>query len=108
MRLNHTVIGLGIFASTFVTTSAFAQDATPTPAPAAATPATTPASPTAAAPAVPVQEDKPKPPPTDEDEFKPIALSANPLSLILTRIGVNVEWLPVTHHALVLNPYFQS
>ncbi len=42
-----------------------------------------------------------------EPEFKPIALTLNPLSLILTRIGLNVEYLPAAHHGIMLNPYGQ-
>ena len=70
----------------------------------------TAAEPTAApavAPATPANADKPTAKDADEDELKSITLTANPLSLILTRVGVNVEYLPVRHHAFVLNPYFQ-
>jgi hypothetical protein len=42
-----------------------------------------------------------------ESEFKSVSLTLNPLSLILTRIGVNVEYLPAPHHAIMLNPYGQ-
>jgi hypothetical protein len=76
----------------FGTTSAFAQDPKP-------------ADPPAAAPAAATAE-KPKPA-EEEDEFKHVTITANPLSLILTRIGLNVEYLPIKHHAIVLNPYFQ-
>lgn len=43
-----------------------------------------------------------------ESPFKPITLTINPLSLALGRIGANIEYLPVRHHAIVLNPFFQS
>src|SRR5262245_55119182 len=98
-----------VFASLFVAGTALAQDpvqpASGTAAPADPnTPATAAAQP-AAATATPEAKDKPK---SDEekDEFKSVAITANPLSLILTRFGVNVEYLPVTHHAIVANPYF--
>ena len=42
-----------------------------------------------------------------DDPFRSLALTLNPLSLLLTRIGVNVEWLPTAHHAIVLNPFGQ-
>lgn len=42
-----------------------------------------------------------------DDPFRSIAITANPLSLALLRIGVNVEWLPTAHHAIVLNPFGQ-
>lgn len=65
---------------------------------------------TAAAPSggAPAEPDKPKREQEEEDDFKPFALTLNPLSLILTRIGLNAEYLPVKHHALTFNPYFQS
>jgi hypothetical protein len=44
----------------------------------------------------------------DDDGFKSIAITANPLSLILTRIGLNFEYMVAKHHGLILNPYFQS
>lgn len=46
--------------------------------------------------------------PKPEAPFKPITLTINPLSLALGRIGANIEYLPVRHHAIVLNPFFQS
>jgi hypothetical protein len=40
------------------------------------------------------------------DGFKPLAITLNPLTLLLGRYGANVELLPAKHHALVANPYF--
>jgi hypothetical protein len=42
------------------------------------------------------------------DNFHPLALTLNPLSLLLGRIGANVEYLPAKHHAIMLNPYMSS
>jgi hypothetical protein len=41
-------------------------------------------------------------------ELRPIALTANPLSLLLGRVGLNVEYLPARHHGIMLNPYFDQ
>lgn len=87
--------GVTLFA---LTGEAFAQDpapaSTPTPASSASTPAT------------PAPKEGPDGRPAD-DPFRSIALTANPLSLILGRIGVNIEWLPTTHHAIIVNPFGQ-
>jgi hypothetical protein len=92
-----------------LTSEAYAQD----PAPASSTPSTTAQPPSAAAssstssastPATPKEGPDGRP---VDDPFRSIALTANPLSLILGRIGINVEWLPATHHAIVLNPFGQ-
>jgi hypothetical protein len=40
--------------------------------------------------------------------FKHLTLTANPLSLLIGRVGVNVEYLPVPHHAIVANPFYWS
>lgn len=69
-------------------------------------PETTPPAPAPAATTSPKLEGSAEARPTD-DPFRSIAITANPLSLALTRIGLNVEWLPTTHHALVLNPFGQ-
>jgi hypothetical protein len=34
------------------------------------------------------------------------AVELNPLSMLIGRYGVQAEWLPALHHALVLNPHF--
>jgi len=60
------------------------------------------------APSASTQTDKKPATGDEEDEFKHVALTANPLSFALLRFGANVEYLPVKHHALTLNPYFQS
>jgi hypothetical protein len=44
----------------------------------------------------------------EASSFKHVTITANPLSFILTRFGANLEYLPTEHHALVVNPYFQS
>lgn len=43
-----------------------------------------------------------------QEDFKPVALTLNPLTLILGRFGLNVEYLPAPHHGIMLNPYFSS
>jgi hypothetical protein len=40
--------------------------------------------------------------------FRPVALTLNPLTLALGRIGLNVEALPAPHHGIMLNPYYSS
>lgn len=42
------------------------------------------------------------------DGFKPLALTLNPLSMLIGRLGANIEFLPAKHHALTLNPYYSS
>lgn len=39
--------------------------------------------------------------------FRPFAVTLNPLSFIVGRFGANFEYLPVPHHALVVNPFLQ-
>ena len=112
-RRSSVVLSLAsVAAFVLVPRLAFAQapaapEANATAAPADAPTAATPA-PAPAAAAKPVDADKPKPKDQDEEDFKNIAITANPLSLILMRVGVNVELLPTKHHAIVVNPYFQS
>ncbi len=91
----------GVFA---VTSNAFAQG-TPTAPPATQDPQAATAQPAPAPAAIPDKKTKDD---DDEEELKRIAITLNPLSLILTRIGVNVEYLPARHHAIIVNPYFQS
>lgn len=43
-----------------------------------------------------------------QTRFRPLALTANPLTLVLGRIGANIEYLPVPHHGIMLNPYYSS
>lgn len=106
MRLRLPVASFVGAAFTFVTATAFAQDpAAPAPANAPATGAARTAQP--ASPTAEAEKDKPKKD-ADEEELKRITLTANPLSLLLTRIGVNFEYMLAKHHALVANPYFQS
>lgn len=114
-RLPNLIVSTPLLASTFVAGAlvlgegvAWAQDpapATAQPAPAATPPPTAaaPAAPTAAAPA-------PKEDPDDrpaDDPFRSIGLTANPLSLILLRIGLNIDYLPAPHHAITVNPFGQ-
>ncbi len=42
------------------------------------------------------------------DDFKHVSVTANPLSLLLRRVGLNIEYLPVPHHGVMINPYFAS
>ncbi len=119
MRRRLLVGPIAVVSIVLASTEARAQS--PSPAqPASADPAppaekASGADPTAAGPSAapaagtvgtPVNADKPTTKDAD-DELKSVTLTANPLSLILTRIGANVEYLPVRHHAFVLNPYFQ-
>ena len=39
-------------------------------------------------------------------EPKHVAIEANLLSLLVSRVSLQVEWVPGTHHALVANPFF--
>ena len=44
-----------------------------------------------------------------EEPFRHVALTANPFTLLgMLRVGVNVEYLPIAHHGIILNPYFTS
>lgn len=52
----------------------------------------------------PVSDDDDRP---EDDPFRSIALTLNPLSLILLRVGLNIEYLPATHHAIIANPFGQ-
>src|SRR5262249_35846127 len=74
-------------------------DEQPAPAAPAAGPAVAPAT---GAP----QKDAPKEDDEEDSEFKSFALTANPLSLALLRVGVNIEYLPAKHHGIMLNPYY--
>jgi hypothetical protein len=42
--------------------------------------------------------------PLKEPKF--LAIEGNPLGLLIGRYSLQVEWVPATHHALVLNPHF--
>lgn len=44
----------------------------------------------------------------ESGEFRPVAVELNPLSVIIGRYSLNVEILPARHHALVLNPHYDS
>lgn len=44
----------------------------------------------------------------DDDARRSVALTANPLGLLVSRFSMNVELLPRRHHAAVLTPYFQT
>lgn len=43
-----------------------------------------------------------------EHELKSIAIEANPLGVFIGHYSINVEWMPAMHHALVLNPHYDS
>ena len=40
--------------------------------------------------------------------FKHVSLTLNPLSLLLSRVGINGEYMLTQHHGLSLNPFYQS
>jgi hypothetical protein len=40
-------------------------------------------------------------------DFTHFTVTANPLSLVVRRIGINLEYVPVMHHAIVLSPFGQ-
>jgi hypothetical protein len=44
----------------------------------------------------------------DDKDLKHFALTLNPLSFILTRIGINFEYMLAKHHGLIVNPFFQG
>jgi len=39
--------------------------------------------------------------------FRRVTLSINPMSLLISRLGLNAEYLPAKHHALAVTPYYQ-
>jgi hypothetical protein len=43
---------------------------------------------------------------SEADGFRPLAITLNPLTLLLGRYGANAEFLPAKHHALVANPFY--
>ena len=111
MRQSACISAAAVLAVTGVllfTTDAHAQDP--------GTPSQPPAQPPAAAPAAtpdpnalpPVRPRERRGDDDEEEEIKHFALTLNPLSLILTRIGLNVEYLFAKHHGLIFNPFFQS
>ncbi len=72
-------------------------------------PAPAPAAPTGAQPAANADQGVgagAAAPASPKTNFKPLALTLNPLSFILTRFGVNIEYLPAPHHGIMFNPYF--
>lgn len=44
----------------------------------------------------------------DDTRRRPLALTVNPLGLVIQRYGGNVEWSPVRHQAIVASGYVQS
>lgn len=48
------------------------------------------------------------PPPVDEVEHKPFTVNLNPLSWGIGRYGADFQYLPIAHHAIVVNPFFAS
>ena len=109
MRFNLVIASLGIAVVSLVASEARAQDATPAAAPATAPASAAPASPDPAQPAgQPVQTDKPKKDDDAEEDWRPVAITLNPLSMALLRFGANVEYMFAHHHGLILNPYFQT
>ncbi len=51
---------------------------------------------------------QPKADPVVVDDFKSIAITANPLSLAIGRFGLNLEYLPIRHHGFMINPYYET
>lgn len=43
-----------------------------------------------------------------ESTRRPVALTLNPLGIVIQRYGGNVEWSPAPHHALIVSGYVQS
>ncbi|HKO50379.1 MAG TPA: hypothetical protein VJV79_21800 [Polyangiaceae bacterium] len=41
-----------------------------------------------------------------EPEFKPFAIIANPLALLMGRYSLQGEYMPAMHHAITLNPFY--
>jgi hypothetical protein len=56
----------------------------------------------------PFAEDQPSSRRAEEERFRPLAVTLNPLTLLLGRLGANVEFLPAPHHGIMLNPYYSS
>lgn len=52
--------------------------------------------------------EKPTPPPAAEESHKQFAVNLNPLSWGIGRYGADFQWLPVAHHAIVVNPFYAS
>ncbi|MBI5535223.1 MAG: hypothetical protein HY898_21025 [Deltaproteobacteria bacterium] len=80
--------------------------------PAQAQPAAPPAAPPAAAPGAPppgyaYPPPAPLPPPAGGEEkeaLKHVSITANPLSIIVTRYSLNLEYMLAMHHGLILVP----
>lgn len=79
---------LAFVAATGGTAHAQQPAAAPAPAPGAT-----------AAPAAPKEE---------ADEHKSFAIVLNPLAIGIGRYSIQAEYLPATHHAITLNPFFAS
>jgi hypothetical protein len=92
--LGLSSLGLAAFAATvFASPSARADEPSAASAPAPV--------------AQPQQEDRPvnaEP----VKELKSLAIEANPLAAAIGRYSLQVEWLPAAHHALVVNPHYDS
>jgi hypothetical protein len=41
-----------------------------------------------------------------ERDFKSFSIEANPLAIGIGRYSLQAEWLPATHHAIVVNPHY--
>jgi hypothetical protein len=44
--------------------------------------------------------------PPEKSEMRSWSVELNPIGIAIGRYSVNVEYLPLPHHALVVNPYF--
>jgi hypothetical protein len=82
---SFTVIA-AIAAATLVSSAARADEAPRPPASGVAPPDTSPAA-------------------AEEKSFKSFSVELNPLAATIGRYSAQVEWLPLTHHAVVLNPH---
>jgi hypothetical protein len=63
---------------------------------------------TAASAQGPVNPDRPVAPVAEESTHKQFTLNVNPLSYAIGRYGVDFQFLPMQHHAIVVNPFFAN
>ena len=41
----------------------------------------------------------------DDPEFRSFSITANPLTLLFQRVGLNFEYMPAVHHGIMVNPF---
>ena len=90
MRRLSLVLGSSLGVLAFVAATGTAEAQQPAPAPAGAAPAAAPA------------------PKEEADEHKSFLIVLNPLAIGIGRYSIQAEYLPATHHAITLNPFFAS